>query len=249
MSTTAAGDRRIQLVDVDGIRIRSRHPRGGAATVARHGHRRQHRDVGAVRAGGRRLRHPDDHLRRARCRGVDELASPTSHGRPCAHRRPPRRRARLRGGRRARRLVRRRARAATRTPVPESRPQAGARRHRPGVPGSEASPADRRDAGAGHAAPLLLARVLPQGRADALRRAHQARARAVRGAGTRTHDPPSIAAGLPRAALCDGGVDEPSVVTVHRPSHARHGRRRRSHHPRSPTGGSWRGGCRTRGSR
>ena len=57
----------------------------------------------------------------------------------------------------------------------------------PGVPGLGGRPRPaERDAGAGDAVPVLLARVLPQGRADALRRANQARARAAGGAGV-TH--------------------------------------------------------------
>ena len=180
-----------------------RHPRRGAAAAARHGHRRQHRDVGAVRAGARRLRHPDDRLRRARCRGVDGLASPAPHGRPRVHRRPPRRRARLPGGRRARRLLRRCARATAGAPVPGSRPQARARRHGAGSPGTRGSPRPaERHAGAGDAVPVLLARVLPQGRADALRRADQARARAV-GESRPTRDWSALrrCKGMPRSSM------------------------------------------------
>ena len=74
----------------------------------------------------------------------------------------------------------------------------------PGVSGARRRPRPaERDAGAGDAAPVLLARVLPQGCADALRRANQARARADGRAGPRAHDPPSVAAGVCRAALCD----------------------------------------------
>ena len=126
-----------------------------------------------------------------------------------------------------------RARAAAGTRVPGSRPQARACRHGPWGSGARRRPrpAERDDGSLAtprrYYSPEYFRKVAPTLYGGRIRREPELHGRA----GARTHDPPPVAGRLSRAALCDALVDQPSVAAVHRPSHARHGRGRRSDHP------------------